>query len=105
MAPASTESTSGFRQNEILTLDQLAGFEQIERSKTQIRAVLRTGQDSLTLDLESLNTVSSDLINFLLWCQMECSRNFVTLKVRHVTAEMLRVFRFAGLNQVLTFED
>ena len=105
MAPASTESTSGSRQTEILSFDQIAGFEPIEKAKAQIRTSIQSGQDTLTLDLDNLNTVSSDLINFLLWCQMECSRNFVQLKVRHVTSDMLRVFRFAGLNQVIVFEE
>ncbi|MCA9438337.1 MAG: hypothetical protein KC978_21305, partial [Candidatus Omnitrophica bacterium] len=62
MAPASTESTSGSRQFEVLTFDQLAGFEQIEKAKALIRSTLQAGQDVLILDLENLAIVSSDLI-------------------------------------------
>ncbi len=105
MGPASTESTAGSEHSEILVVDHLNGFEEIEKVKGQVRMILRSGRGNLTLDFESLNTVSSDLINFLLWCQMECSRNFVDLKVRHVMPDVLRVLRFAGLNQVVMFED
>lgn len=105
MVPAAIESTSGTPSKPVIAIDQVAGYEQIERLKEDLRQVIRSGGDTLTLDLEAMTVVSSDLINFLLWCQMECSRNFVHLRVRNISSEMLRVFRFAGLNQVIVFEE
>lgn len=85
-------------------LETVVGREQVQRAKREVRECIENGLATIDLDFDSVLGVSSDLVNFLLWCQMECSRNNVSLRVTHVTPEMMRAFRFTGLNQVLDLQ-
>jgi anti-anti-sigma regulatory factor len=82
-------------------LETVVGRDQVQRAKEAVRECIDNGLGAIDLDFDSVLGVSSDLINFLLWCQMECSRNNVNLRVVHLTPAMMKAFRFAGLNQVL----
>ena len=84
-----------------LSLGTLRGIENLQKAKHQVHRVIQNGPTTIRLDFESIHGVSSDLISFLIWCQMECSRNRVQLQVQNVSPEALKVFRFAGLNQVI----
>ncbi|MBK7494102.1 MAG: STAS domain-containing protein [Candidatus Omnitrophica bacterium] len=87
----------------IKAIDPDTGSERILDAKTEIRNYLSQGCPMVIVDLLGARYVSSELLNFLLLCEMDCQRNGATLKVRDVAPDLLRVFRFAGLNQVIDF--
>jgi anti-anti-sigma regulatory factor len=87
------------------SMDRIKGLDEVQKAKKDVRESIGRGLKTLDLDFRSVRGVSSDIINFLIWCQMECNRNGVLLTARHVDPQMLRIFRFAGLNQVIEFRD
>lgn len=87
----------------IKAIDLETGSERILDAKNEVRDLLQRGHPEVIVDLLGARYVSSDLLNFLLLCEMDCQRNGATFKVRDVAPDLLRVFRFTGLNQVIDF--
>lgn len=85
-------------------LPPIQGNDRVQLAKREIHRLIDQGPTSIELEFDEIRGVSSDLINFLIWCQMECNRNRIQLKVNRVDPEIRKVFRFAGLNQVLDME-
>ncbi len=85
--------------------DPFTGSERLIDAKQELRTHLRSGVSEVVLDLLGVQGVTSDLLSFLLSCEMECQRNGVRLKVKDVSPDLLKVFRFAGLNQVMNFQS
>ena len=85
-------------------LPPIQGNDRVQSAKREIHRLIDQGPTSIELEFDEIRGVSSDLINFLIWCQMECNRNRIRLKVNRVDPEIKKVFRFAGLNQVLEME-
>ena len=98
-----TAEGSGSRTS--FPLESLVDGHDVQGAKSEVRRCIDRGLETIELDFGGVLGVSSDLINFLIWCQMECNRNHVLLRVKHVTPEMMRAFRFAGLNQVIDLKS
>jgi len=103
MTIASFETSGETNVLAVLQFDPGTGREQFENAREQFRSIVSDGHREVVIDLEGVHSVSSDLINFLLMCEMECVRGEVRLVVSNVDEEMLRSFRFSGLNQVIEF--
>lgn len=84
--------------------DPFTGSERLIDAKQELRSHLSNGVSEVVLDLLGVKGVTSDLLSFLLCCEMECQRNGVRLTVKDVSPDLLKVFRFAGLNQVMEFQ-
>ena len=91
---------SAQRAAEYLVMETLHGEMDVERHKKSVRNLVEAGFPKIWLDFSPMHAVSSDTINFLLWCEMECLRSNVSLGLRNVSPDLLRIFRFSGLNQV-----
>ena len=85
--------------------DPFTGSERLVDARQELRTHLNNGVSEVGLDLLGVTGVTSDLLSFLLSCEMECQRNGVRLKVKDVSPDLLKVFRFAGLNQVIDFQS
>ena len=85
--------------------DPFTGSERLVDAKLELRTHLQSGVSEVVLDLLGVKGVTSDLLSFLLSCEMECQRNGVRLRVKDVSPDLLKVIRFAGLNQVMNFQS
>lgn len=88
----------------ILPIDPISGFERLADARQDVRFQLGSGASQVTVDLLPAKGITSDLISFLLACEMECDRNGAHLRVLNVDHDMLKAFRFAGINQVIDFQ-
>jgi anti-anti-sigma factor len=91
----------GRRVETVHPLDPSTGIERMDEARQELRSRLQGGTGEVVVDLRGVSLATSNLMGFLLACEMECARNHVPLRVTNVSPEMLRVFRFAGLNQVM----
>ncbi|MCG3197224.1 MAG: hypothetical protein GHCLOJNM_01709 [bacterium] len=105
MITASAEATVGeVGMGVVMVADPLTGDDRLGEAKQLFRSLIQSGRREVVLDLSGVRAVTSDLISFLLMCDMECNRRGTHLLVRNVTLELMKAFRFAGLNQVIEFE-
>lgn len=105
MITASAEATAGdVGMGLVMVADPLTGDDRLVEAKQLFRSLIQSGRREVVLDLSGVRAVTSDLISFLLMCDMECNRRGNRLIVKNVALDLMKAFRFAGLNQVIDFE-
>ena len=98
-------SAASFPRVSLFAFDPFTGSERLVDAKRELEAHLQNGVSEVVLDLLGAQDVTTDLLGFLLTCEMECKRNGVHLKVKDISPDLLKAFRFAGLNQVIDLQS
>jgi anti-anti-sigma regulatory factor len=85
----------------VFPVDPHTGFERLTEARIELRSHLHEGNPVVVIDLIGVQSINTELISFLIACEMECQRSDAHLRVRNVSSDALKVFRFAGLNQLM----
>jgi hypothetical protein len=85
-------------------VDPITGHERLFEARQELRSYIHPGVSEILIDMLGVHTATSDLLSFLILCDMECQRNEIRLQVKDVSPDLMKMLRFAGLNQVLALQ-